>query len=256
MIPGEIEVQPGEIELNAGRTAIEIDVANGGDRPIQVGSHYHFFETNPALDFDREQARGRRLDIPAGTDLDSRLEPLVTAILESLGYGPHFSAQPSPGSPDTEAGANTTATELGLMQKGKPVAIRSDELEVTQQDDRGRRLVFLGNVRVTQGDITLEADRLEAFYPKGMSRPERLEANGHVRVVQGNRRAQCETAIYDSLRQQVFCRGHAELIQGCDTVRGSEIQFDLAEERVRVIGAASVVIQSGDDEADCEESAS
>jgi urease subunit beta len=73
MIPGEIEVQPGDIELNAGCSVIEIDVANAGDRPIQVGSHYHFFETNPALAFDREAARGRRLDIPAGTAV--RFEP-------------------------------------------------------------------------------------------------------------------------------------------------------------------------------------
>lgn len=73
MIPGEIEVQPGEIELNAGRSVIEVEVANSGDRPIQVGSHYHFFETNRALEFDREAARGRRLDIAAGTAV--RFEP-------------------------------------------------------------------------------------------------------------------------------------------------------------------------------------
>ncbi len=73
MIPGEIEVQPGEIELNAGRSVVEVEVANSGDRPIQVGSHYHFFETNRALEFDREAARGRRLDIAAGTAV--RFEP-------------------------------------------------------------------------------------------------------------------------------------------------------------------------------------
>jgi len=73
MIPGEIEVQPGEIELNVGRSVVEVEVANSGDRPIQVGSHYHFFETNPALKFDREAARGRRLDIAAGTAV--RFEP-------------------------------------------------------------------------------------------------------------------------------------------------------------------------------------
>ena len=73
MIPGEIEVQPGEIELNVGRSVVEVEVANSGDRPIQVGSHYHFFETNPALEFDREAARGRRLDIAAGTAV--RFEP-------------------------------------------------------------------------------------------------------------------------------------------------------------------------------------
>ena len=73
MIPGEIKTQSGEIELNEGRNTIEVDVSNSGDRPIQVGSHYHFYETNTALSFDRELARGFRLDIPAGTAV--RFEP-------------------------------------------------------------------------------------------------------------------------------------------------------------------------------------
>jgi urease subunit beta len=67
MIPGELFVKDGEIELNKGRKGLTLTVANTGDRPIQVGSHYHFFETNPALQFDRKKARGMRLDIPAGT---------------------------------------------------------------------------------------------------------------------------------------------------------------------------------------------
>ncbi len=73
MIPGEMLVEDGEIELNAGREAVEIAVANTGDRPIQVGSHYHFFETNDALAFDRAVARGMRLDIASGTAV--RFEP-------------------------------------------------------------------------------------------------------------------------------------------------------------------------------------
>ena len=73
MIPGEVFPAAGEIELNAGREALEMEVANTGDRPVQVGSHYHFAETNPALSFDRGAARGRRLDIPAGTAV--RFEP-------------------------------------------------------------------------------------------------------------------------------------------------------------------------------------
>ena len=73
MVPGEVIVASGEIELNAGRESVELEVANTGDRPIQVGSHYHFFETNPALSFDRALARGRRLDIAAGTAV--RFEP-------------------------------------------------------------------------------------------------------------------------------------------------------------------------------------
>ena len=73
MIPGEIFPATGELTLNEGRDAITLMVANTGDRPVQVGSHYHFLETNPALDFDREAARGMRLDIAAGTAV--RFEP-------------------------------------------------------------------------------------------------------------------------------------------------------------------------------------
>ena len=73
MIPGEIFPADGEIELNAGRATVKVLVANSGDRPIQVGSHYHFYETNPALNFDREATRGFRLDIAAGTAV--RFEP-------------------------------------------------------------------------------------------------------------------------------------------------------------------------------------
>src|ERR1700759_4770955 len=73
MIPGELFIKDGEIELNAGRKTVTLTVANTGDRPIQVGSHYHFLETNPALKFDRKKARGMRLDIAAGTAV--RFEP-------------------------------------------------------------------------------------------------------------------------------------------------------------------------------------
>jgi urease subunit beta len=73
MIPGEFFIQDGDIELNKGRKTVTLSVSNSGDRPIQVGSHYHFFETNPALRFDRNKARGTRLDIPAGTAV--RFEP-------------------------------------------------------------------------------------------------------------------------------------------------------------------------------------
>jgi urease subunit beta len=73
MIPGEMFIKDGDIELNAGRKTVTITVANSGDRPIQVGSHYHFFETNAALAFEREKARGMRLNIAAGTAV--RFEP-------------------------------------------------------------------------------------------------------------------------------------------------------------------------------------
>jgi urease subunit beta len=85
MIPGEIIVKQGEIILNDGRETVVMEVSNGGDRPIQVGSHYHFYETNEALKFDREKARGFRLDIPAGTAV--RFEPGQTRTVTLVAYG-------------------------------------------------------------------------------------------------------------------------------------------------------------------------
>jgi urease subunit beta len=84
MIPGEIITLPGDIELNAGRPRLTIQVANTGDRPIQVGSHYHFYETNAALAFEREQTRGWRLDIPAGTAV--RFEPGQSRTVSLVPY--------------------------------------------------------------------------------------------------------------------------------------------------------------------------
>lgn len=84
MIPGEIITSEDEIELNADRTAIRLTVANTGDRPVQVGSHYHFYETNAALSFDREAARGMRLDIAAGTAV--RFEPGQTRDVQLVPY--------------------------------------------------------------------------------------------------------------------------------------------------------------------------
>jgi urease beta subunit len=84
MIPGEIVTVDGDLTLNAGRRVVRLTVANTGDRPIQVGSHYHFFETNPALRFDRAQARGCRLDIPAGTAV--RFEPGQEREVELVEY--------------------------------------------------------------------------------------------------------------------------------------------------------------------------
>lgn len=96
MIPGELLIEPGDIELNPGRSQTKLSVANSGDRPIQVGSHFHFYEVNPALEFDRDKALGMRLDIPAGTAIrfepgDHREVPLVSLGGSRQIYG--FNAQ-------------------------------------------------------------------------------------------------------------------------------------------------------------------
>ena len=84
MIPGEYAIQKGELVLNEGRKKVTLSVANLGDRPVQVGSHYHFYETNSALEFGREAARGFRLNIPAGTAV--RFEPGQTREVELVAY--------------------------------------------------------------------------------------------------------------------------------------------------------------------------
>jgi urease subunit beta len=85
MKPGEYLLAAGDIDLNVGRATVRLEIANTGDRPIQVGSHYHFFETNPALRFDRAKARGMRLDIPAGTAV--RFEPGQTRDVQLVAFG-------------------------------------------------------------------------------------------------------------------------------------------------------------------------
>jgi len=84
MIPGELITEPGDLPINSGRPVVTLAVANTGDRPIQVGSHYHFFETNDALQFDRGKARGCRLNIPSGTAV--RFEPGQTRTVELVPY--------------------------------------------------------------------------------------------------------------------------------------------------------------------------
>jgi lipopolysaccharide export system protein LptA len=189
----------------------------------------------------------------------TQLAILILAEVEaSAPDAPARATSAEPG-PAAEPGADAEpgrGEEGGLrllpgVSRDDPISIESDELEVLPEDG-GRRLVFSRNVRVQQGDITLEADRLEAVYPQGASQPDLLLASGRVRVVQGDRRGRCDEAIYDRDAQTIVCRGKAEVTQGCDQVRGEEIEFDLARERVRVTGAASVVIQPGSaEDGDC-----
>jgi urease subunit beta len=115
MIPGELFVDDGEIELNAGRATVTVKVANTGDRPIQVGSHYHFYETNPALEFDRAAAYGHRLNIAAGTAV--RFEPgqgrtveLVALAGRRRVYGFHQSVMGALGAAPKPPGRSSKGT--------------------------------------------------------------------------------------------------------------------------------------------------
>lgn len=217
-----------------------------------------------------------RLTPESDEDLSGAVERLANLILADLGEEaavvndslPSVAAA-APGGPSPEgaepvgskdgpvgskdgkdASAESKDSGMGLLpgtSRDEPMSINSEELEVLPEDG-GRRLVFSRNVEVMQGDIILHADRLEAVYPQGASQPDLLIASGNVRVSQGDRRARCEEATYERTAHTIVCRGQAEVTQGCDQVRGEEIQFDLGGERVRVVGAASVVIRPDDDE--------
>lgn len=127
------------------------------------------------------------------------------------------------------------------IDRKQPLSITSDELEAFKEDGV-RRLIFNRNVNVEQAGLHVRSDRLEAFYPKGVSQPDRLIATGNVVVTQNDREARCESATYDRAAQSLVCRGGAELRDGEDRVSGDVIEFDLARETVVVTGGAAVVL--------------
>lgn len=189
-----------------------------------------------------------------GRDLDRAVEALAVEVLGTLGVAPAAEAPPAaPGvAPDGAPSSSTSARgggrglDASLALSGfdgkAPIEIKADAAEIVNRE-RGRELIFQRNVLVRQANVTLRSDRLEASYPKGESEPERLVAQGHVSVDQGDRRARCDRAIYRRAAQRLTCSGHAELVQGCDVVRGESIEFHLADDRARVEGAASIVIR-------------
>ena len=140
----------------------------------------------------------------------------------------------------------TSGPSLGLpsWDSSQPLSIRSDELEAVQEAGR-RRLVFTRNVRVEQGTLTMTSARLVAIYPEGASQPDRLEADGSVRLVQGERTARCQRATYDRRSERLTCQGEAEFVERDNRLSGDLIEIELATEKVRVRGGASVTIQPG-----------
>ena len=129
---------------------------------------------------------------------------------------------------------------LGGYDSSRPLSIYSDELEASQIGG-ARKLIFTHSVRVEQGDLKLESARLEAFYPENVNQPDRLFASGGVHVVQGTRQARCDQATYHRSENRLLCEGHAELMDGEDSVAGATIDFDLAAEKVYVRGGAKVL---------------
>ena len=219
IVLGRTTVAPG-----GGAVGVDVEVRSGHSGVATATYHVPFI----ALDDPK----------PAVADL-------AASILRGLGYEPPAVVESAENATRKEEEAEE-GSGFKLFKKGEPISIQSDELEVTQDGD-GRHLVFRRAVRVSQGDIQLRTEQLDAYYTKGESQPDRLVASGAVRVRQGDRRARCEHAIFLNAEQRLICTGRASLVQGCDLVRGAEIRFDLREERVYVTGGASVVIQDRDD---------
>ena len=145
--------------------------------------------------------------------------------------------------PSVEAAPSEALFDLG-WDSGKPLSIRSDELEYVQGAG-SRRLMFRNSVRVDQDGMTITSARLEAFYPPNGSQPDRLVAEGDVVLAKGERVAHCARATYERKREVLTCEGGAELQQGESRLSGDVIEIDLGQDRVRVRGAAAVMLESG-----------
>jgi len=191
------------------------------------------------------------LDLPGVARRGPVLEALADEILAGLGYAPPDDALTAPvdaAGPAAAAGDGESGRGLDAafdregFDGDAPIQIKADEAEIVSRD-HGRELLFQRNVQVTQANVTLRSERLEATYRRGESEPEKLVAHGDVLVDQGGRRARCDRAVYLRKDQRLTCSGDAELVQGCDIVRGDSIHFWLDDDRARVEGAASIVIR-------------
>jgi lipopolysaccharide transport protein LptA len=206
--------------------------------------------------------------VPRGGNVNEAVERLAVEILGGLGYiepspieslaevpvpavssdAAHASAAASGGEKKTAAGVGSSSSGLehelsrSRFRSDSPIEIRADEAEIITHDE-GRKLIFQRNVWVRQANVILRCDHLEAIYQKGESEPRELMAQGRVHIVQDDRHANCDKAIYLRESNSLTCSGRAELVQGCDIVRGESIEFDLASDQARVAGAASIVIQ-------------
>ncbi len=199
------------------------------------------------------------------SEFDQSVDKLAIAILLGLGHV-------EPSADDIRAGAavpdavtnadaaertdgDADSSERGLdgmlsesvFRNDAPIEIKAEEAEIVNRN-QGRKLIFQRNVWVRKDNVTLRSDRLEASYQKGESEPRELIAQGKVKIVQNDRHAKCDRAVYLREANRLTCSGRAELAQGCDIIRGESIEFDLAGDQARVEGAASVVIHSRDKE--------
>ena len=173
---------------------------------------------------------------PASRAEDARgsREAAVSPKEGAVGVEGAAEAEPAPA-----GGATEQSVSMFPIKGDKPLAIRSDELEAVEVEGR-RHLLFTRNVNVEQGDLRVHSDRLEAFYPPNGNQPDKLVANGHVRVSQLDKTMICETATYFQTEDRLLCTGNAEVRQGTDKVTGKEIEIFPKQNRMKVKGGAIV----------------
>jgi lipopolysaccharide transport protein LptA len=169
---------------------------------------------------------------------------LAAALLATAPAGAQSkTSDATPAVPVVAAAPSRALFDLG-WDSGKPLSIRSDELEYVQGEG-SRRLLFRSNVRVEQDGLTITSSRLEAIYPPKGSQPNRLVAEGDVVLAKGDRVARCARATYDRAQEVLTCEGAAEVQEGQSRLSGDVIEIDLAADRVRVKGSAAVSLEQG-----------
>lgn len=169
-------------------------------------------------------------DATAQSEVSSEAPVLPKGAVSEAAAG--GSAAPTPA--ETEQ-----SVSMFPIKGDKPLSIRSDELEALEEGG-SRRLVFTRNVNVEQGDLRVHSDRLEALYPPGGNQPDRLVADGRVRVSQRDKTMLCDKATFYQSEDRLVCVGNAELLQGKDRVQGKEIEIFVRQNRVKVKGGAIV----------------
>jgi lipopolysaccharide export system protein LptA len=183
-------------------------------------------------------------------DLEPSMEAMRMAQVDQDG-----AARSAPETKETKQNAKPRdrgkRTDFLTVTRDQPIEINAEQLELLTEGN-SKHLIFSDEVLVVQGKMRLSAGELEAFYPDGASQPSRLHARKNVEVIEGNLEVHCLEVTYLRDEGLVICKGDALLVQGCDELRGEEIVFDLEEERIKISGAASVVLHlDRDDPDDC-----
>jgi lipopolysaccharide export system protein LptA len=198
----------------------------------------------PVGTYTAEVARPEDLVVAVESLADQILAEGVPALAGAAPRSDVAAPAPTPGKGPLSSLTPGSALpiDVGGLKKDAPLDIQSDELEAFS-NEKSKRFLFTGNVRVSQDVMSLKADRLEAFYPPNSNEPDRLVATGRVLVSQRDQEARCDVATYLKAEQRIFCRGNAEMKQGEDRVRGKEIEIRLDTDQLIVRGGAEVHIQ-------------